>query len=80
MPIVRPREVSTQVATPPIFVPPIPIIPMVTTMPPIQPVVIDNDVLEQLNESLTILSIHLAQGVGPTGTISRPPPKRLVWP
>ena len=77
MPIMRPREVLTQASN---LIPNNPTIPLDTTRPSTQPTVLDNNAIEQLNESLTNLSFHLAQGVGPRGTIPRPPPKWLIWP
>ncbi|MCO5566449.1 hypothetical protein L7F22_020126 [Adiantum nelumboides] len=79
LPVLRPREVPIQVSN----IAPIPVVPMAVG-PSTQPAMIDNEVLERLNESLTNLSIHLAQGVGPRGTIPRggygQPPQQLPYP
>ncbi|MCO5568873.1 hypothetical protein L7F22_022575 [Adiantum nelumboides] len=75
LPVLRPREVPIQVSN----IAPIPVVPMAVG-PSIQPTMIDNEVLERLNKSLTNLSIHLAQGVGPRGTIPRSPQERPIRP
>ncbi|MCO5570256.1 hypothetical protein L7F22_023975 [Adiantum nelumboides] len=75
LPVLRPREVPIQVSN----IAPIPVVPMAAG-PSTQPAMIDNEVLERLNESLTNLSIHLAQGVGPRGTIPRSPQERPIRP
>ncbi|MCO5584498.1 hypothetical protein L7F22_038426 [Adiantum nelumboides] len=75
LPVFRPREVPIQVSN----IAPIPVVPMAAG-PSTQPAMIDNEVLERLNESLTNLSIRLAQGVGPRGTIPRSPQERPIRP
>ncbi|MCO5557551.1 hypothetical protein L7F22_011117 [Adiantum nelumboides] len=75
LPVLRPREVPIQVSN----IAPIPVVPMAAG-PSTQPAMIDNEVLERLNESLTNLSIHLAQGVGSRGTIPRSPQERPIRP
>ncbi|MCO5574887.1 hypothetical protein L7F22_028681 [Adiantum nelumboides] len=73
--VLRPREVPIQVSN----IAPIPVVPLAAG-PSTQPAMIDNEVLERLNKSLTNLSIHLAQGVGPRGTIPRSPQERPIRP
>ncbi|MCO5574822.1 hypothetical protein L7F22_028615 [Adiantum nelumboides] len=57
LPVLRPREVPIQVSN----IAPIPVVPMAAG-PSTQSAMIDNEILERLNESLTNLSIHLHKG------------------